>query len=201
LTENPKEPTLPEPRPEVFDFLLTRRSRPAKTLTTPVPADDRLKLLLTAAARSPDHGALVPWRFVVLRDAALNRLADAVAARAVERDLEPELVAKARAVFDKSALCVAVVAHPAATQKVPEVEQILSAGAVCLSLLNAALADGWGANWVTGWMAFDEVFLTRDLGLKSGEFVAGFVHIGTETVAPPDRPRPDIEAITDWVDQ
>ena len=132
---------------------------------------------------------------------ALNRLADAVAARAVERGLEPELVAKARAVFDKSALCVAVVARPAATQKVPEVEQILSAGAVCLSLLNAALADGWGANWVTGWVAFDEAFLTGDMGLKPGEFVAGFVHIGTETVAPPDRPRPDIAAITDWVDQ
>ena len=192
---------MPEPRSEVLDFLLTRRSRHAKTLTTPVPDDARLRVLLTAAARSPDHGALVPWRFLVLRDAALNRLADAVAARAEALGLEAALVAKARATYDASPLCVAVAVRPEGTPKVPEVEQILSAGAVCLSLVNAALADGWGANWVTGWAARDDAFLTGDLGLKPGEFVAGFVHIGTETVAPPDRPRPDIEAITQWVDQ
>lgn len=192
---------MPDPRPEVLDFLLTRRSRPAKTLTGPVPDDARLKLLLIAAARSPDHGALVPWRFVVLRDAALNRLGDAVAARAGALHLEQPLVAKARATFDASPLCVAVVARPAGTQKVPEVEQILSAGAVCLSLLNAALADGWGANWVTGWAALDAEFLQRDLGLKPGEFVAGFVHIGTESATPPERQRPDLDAITQWVDQ
>jgi nitroreductase len=192
---------VPDPRPEVLDFLLSRRSRPAKTLTAPVPPDARLRLLLTAAARSPDHGALVPWRFLVLRDAALGRLADAVAARAEQRGMEPALVAKARATYDASPLCVAVVVRPEGTPKVPEVEQVLSAGAVCLSLLNAALADGWGANWVTGWAATDTEFLQGALGLEPGEFVAGFVHIGTQTVAPPDRPRPDIDAITEWVDQ
>lgn len=192
---------MPEPRPDVLDFLLTRRSRPAKTLTAPVPSDERLKLLLTAAARSPDHGALVPWRFVVLRDAALNRLAEAVEARAKALQLEPALVDKARAVFDSSSLCVAVIAKPGPSQKVPEVEQILSAGGVCLSLLNAALADGWGANWITGWSAYDVAFLQPALGLHSGEFVAGYIHIGTETSTPPERPRPDIDAITQWVDQ
>ena len=192
---------MPEPRPDVLDFLLTRRSRPAKTLTAPVPSDERLEVLLTAAARSPDHGALVPWRFVVLRDAALNRLAEAVEARAMALHLEPALVAKARAAFDSSPLCVAVIAKPGPSQKVPEVEQILSAGGVCLSLLNAALADGWGANWITGWSAYDEAFLQTNLGLNSGEFVAGYIHIGTETSAPPERPRPDIDAITQWVDQ
>lgn len=191
---------MPDPRPEVLDFLLTRRSRPAKTLKAPVPSDARLKQLLTAAARTPDHGALVPWRFLVLREAALRRLAGAVAVRAEARGLEPELVAKARAVFDVSPLCVAVVSRQVPSPKIPEVEQTLSAGAVCLSLLNAALADGWGANWVTGWVALDGEFLTAGLGLQADEFVAGFVHIGTETVTPPERPRPDIDAITKWVD-
>lgn len=190
---------MPDPRPEALDFLLTRRSRPAKTLTAPIPTDARLKLLLTAAARTPDHGALVPWRFLVLREAALRRLAKAVAARAEARGLEPELVAKARAVFDVSPMCVAVVSRQVPSPKIPELEQTLSAGAVCLSLLNAALADGWGANWITGWVASDGDFLRDNLGLQPGELVAGFVHIGTETTAPPDRPRPDIEAITDWV--
>jgi nitroreductase len=184
----------------VLNFLLTRRSRPAKTLTGPVPDDARLRRLLTAAARSPDHGALVPWRFVVLREAALRRLAGGVAARAEALGLEPALVAKARAVFDVSPLCVAVVARPEATEKVPEVEQLMSAGAACLSLLNAALADGWGANWITGWVSRDPAFLQGDMGLKPGEFVAGFVHIGTESATPPERPRPDIDAITDWLD-
>ena len=90
--------------------------------------------------------------------------------------------------------------RPEGTPKVPEVEQVLSAGAVCLSLLNAALADGWGANWVTGWAATDAPFLQDALGLAPGEFVAGFVHIGTGAETLPDRPRPDIDAITEWVD-
>ena len=77
---------------------------------------------------------------------------------------------------------------------------MLSAGAVCLALLNAALAAGWGANWLTGWGAHDAAFRETALGLAPHESVAGFVHIGTETAAPPDRPRPDIDAITDWRD-
>ena len=80
----------------------------------------------------------------------------------------------------------------------PEIEQTYSAGAVCLALLNAALAAGWGANWLTGWPAHDRMFLTQGLDLAAHETVAGFIHIGTETIAPPERPRPDINAITTW---
>ncbi|SIO55754.1 Nitroreductase [Rhodovulum sp. ES.010] len=190
---------MPDPRPEVLDFLLTRRSRPAKTLAAPAPAREDLIPLLTAAARSPDHGKLEPWRFVVLERLALDRLAGLVRARGAALGEAEETIAKAAAAYADSPLAVAVIASPKPSEKIPESEQLLSAGAVCLALLNAALAAGWGANWLTGWPVYDRGFLEDGLELAPHEQVAGVIHIGTETVTPPDRPRPDVDAITTWV--
>ena len=187
------------PRPDVMDFLLTRRSRPAKTLRHPAPDRSAITLMLTAAARTPDHGKLEPWRFVVLEGTALSRLADLTARRGRERDELAEKLEKAVAAFAAAPLVVAVVARTIESPKVPEIEQHLSAGAVCLALVNAALASGWGANWLTGWMATDRPWLETGLALDQSEFVAGFIHIGTETATPPDRPRPDLDAIVQWV--
>ncbi|MCA8868887.1 MAG: nitroreductase [Rhodobacteraceae bacterium] len=191
---------MPDPQPEVLEFLLSRRSRPAKTLTGPVPDRAALMPLLTAAARTPDHGKLEPWRFLVLEGAALQRLANLTERLSRERGIGDEKAEKARQQFAKAELVVAVVAAPEQSEKVPEIEQILSAGAVCLSLLNAALASGWGANWLSGWMAHDREFLTEGLDLAAFEFVAGFIHIGSETIAPPERPRPDLDLKTTWID-
>jgi nitroreductase len=190
---------MPEPHPEVLDFLLTRRSRPAKTLTGPAPAQEDLLPLLTAAARSPDHGKLEPWRFIVLEGAALQRLGALVRTRGAARGEGAEAIEKAARAYEDSPLAVAVVSAPKPSEKVPEIEQIYSAGAVCLALLNAALATGWGANWLSGWPAHDRDFVTEGLGLAPTERVAGLIHIGTETVQPPERPRPDIATITEWV--
>ncbi|OUS04192.1 nitroreductase [Rhodobacterales bacterium 52_120_T64] len=190
-----------DPSPEVLDFLLTRRSRPAKTLVTPVPTHDELAPILTAAARTPDHGKLEPWRFIVLEGAALQRLAEVVVTRGPQLGVEGDKLEKARRQFADAELVVAVVSSPVPSPKVPEIEQILSAGAVCLSMLNAALASGWGANWLTGWMASDRTFLRNGLSLSKSEFVAGFIHIGTERIIPPERPRPNVEAITSWVSE
>jgi len=187
--------------PPVLDFLLNRRSRPAKTLAGPVPDRAALVPLLTAAMRYPDHGKLEPWRLIVLQAPALHRLADLALARCTELGQAPDTLEKTRQQFGDADLVVAVVASPVASQKVPEVEQILSAGAVCLSLLNAALASGWGANWLTGAMARDRDFLVQGLGLAPQEFIAGFIHIGTETRIPPDRPRPDLVAKVQWIDR
>jgi nitroreductase len=190
---------MPERQPEVVEFLLSRRSRPAKTLRLPAPSRAELEVLLRAAARSPDHGMLVPWRFVVFSGAGLQRLAAIAAARAVALGKEPEVTEKARVTFAQAPLVVALVASPKQSEKIPPVEQTLSAGAACLSLLNAALASGWGAAWVTGWMATERGFLEA-IGLGPQEFVAGFVHIGTEGVAPAERDRPDLQAITSWIE-
>ncbi len=190
-----------DPRPEVLDFLLTRRSRPAKTLTVPVPTREELLPILTAAARTPDHGKLEPWRFIVLEGTALQRLAEEVIRRGPQLGIEGDKLEKTRRQFADAELVVAVVSSPVPSPKVPEIEQVLSAGAVCLSMLNAALASGWGANWLTGWMASDRTFLKNGLSLSKSEIVAGFIHIGTERIAPPERPRPEVDAITSWVSE
>lgn len=186
------------PNQAALEFLLTRRSRPHKTLTAPAPDREALRPLLTAAARTPDHGKLEPWRFIVLEAPALRRLSDLARARAADLGHDADQTDKIAGMFLTAPLSVAVVASPKASPKIPEIEQTLSAGAAALALLNAALAAGWGANWLTGWTAFDRPFLTDGLGLEPQEFVAGFIHLGTQTSTPPDRPRPDIDAITTW---
>ena len=191
---------MPEANTAVLDFLHTRRSRPAKLLRAPAPDRAALKPMLVAAGRTPDHGKLEPWRFVVLERAALDRLAEAAATRGREKGLSDEDIGKATSQFADSPLCVAVIEIHKESEKIPAVEQTYSAGAVCLALLNAALASGWGANWLSGWSAHDTVFRETALGLNSNERVAGFIHIGTATAIPPERPRPDIDALTTWVD-
>jgi nitroreductase len=184
-------------RPEVVDFLLTRRSRPPKILSAPGPDRAALEPLLAAALRVPDHGKLEPWRLIVIGAEASHRLAAAIRARAVVVGLDPD---KGALAFEQAPLTVAVVASPKPSEKIPTIEQTLSAGAVCLSLLNAALASGWGASWLTGWPAYDRPIVEAELGLARAEWIVGFVHIGTETVTPPDRPRPDPSAVVSWLD-
>ncbi len=190
---------MPPRNDAALDFLLTRRSRPAKTLTTPAPDRAALTLILTAAARTPDHGKLEPWRFIVIEGAALGRLAGLVRERGAALGKTTEEIEKAQSQFLDSPLCVAVIESPKTSPKIPGIEQTYSAGAVCLALLNAALAAGWGANWLSGWPSHDEGFRTEGLGLAAHERIAGLIHIGTETSAPPERPRPDLEAITAWI--
>ena len=191
---------MPAQNPAALDFLLNRRSRPAKTLTAPVPDRATLETLLTAAARTPDHGKLEPWRFIVLAKPALTRLAAMIPARGAALGIDPEKITKAQAQYADADLAVAVISSPKPSDKIPQIEQVYSAGAVCLALLNAALAAGWGANWLSGWASHDRDFIRDGLGLADHETVAGLIHIGTESSVPPERPRPDLTTITTWMD-
>lgn len=190
---------MPTPNPNALEFLLTRRSRPAKTLTTPVPDKDVLRQLLTAAARTPDHGKLEPWRFIVIDRAAMAPLSALAQERGEALAFDPEQIAKGCAQFDQGNLAVAVIEVQKSSPKIPALEQTYSAGAVCLALVNAALAAGWGANWLSGWASHDRAFMEQGFGLEPHERIAGLIHIGTETSAPPERPRPAIEDITTWL--
>jgi len=185
---------------DAMRFLLTRRSRPPKTLTGPAPDRAALQEILTIAARVPDHGKLEPWRFVVLERPALERLAAEAAEYARTQAIPDDMAAKGVGQFAQSPLCVAVIAVPRPTDKVPAIEQTLSVGAACTQLVNAALAAGWGAGWLSGWVSHDLDFAAPAFGLAPGEWIAGLVHIGTQTVAPPERPRPDLNQIVTWVD-
>lgn len=181
---------------EALDFLLTRRSRPAKLLAAPGPDRAALTEMLTAAARVPDHGKLEPWRFVVLDEAGTRRFAKAIRERAPEAAEDAD---KGALAFEQAPVAVAVVASPKVSDKIPTIEQTFAAGNATLSLLNAALAAGWGASWMTGWVAYDRPLLEDFLGLAPHESVTGFVYLGTCATPPPDRPRPDVAALTTWI--
>ncbi len=187
--------------PAALEFLQSRRSRPAKTLVAPAPSREELMPLLTAAARSPDHGKLEPWRFIVLEKGAMPRLSALTQECGERLGKSPEDIAKARSQFDMGHLAVAVVEVQKPSEKVPAIEQTYSAGAVCLGLLNAALAMGWGANWLSGWQTHDAEFCRSAFGLQDNERVAGLIHIATEGATPPERPRPDVASLTEWVSE
>ena len=183
--------------PAALQALDARRSVPASELGEPGPDEATLLRMLQSAARVPDHGKLEPWRFVVIEGAGRERLAKAIRARAAETGQDPD---KGALAFEQAPLAVAVVGVPKESEKAPAIEQALSTGAAALSLLNAALAAGWGASWLTGWPAYDRDFLAQALGLAPGEWLAGFVYIGTCETAPPERPRPDVPALVTWLD-
>jgi nitroreductase len=190
---------MPDPNHAALDFLLTRRSRPAKTLGLPVPDRAALMPILTAAARTPDHGKLEPWRFVVLERPALARLARLARTRAAELGHDAEKADKGAGQFEQGNLAVAVIEVQKDSEKIPGLEMTYSAGAACLALLNAALAAGWGANWLSGWPSHDRGFAKAALDLAGNERIAGFIHIGTEGSVPPERPRPDLDKIVTWI--
>ena len=180
--------------PATLSFLRSRRSHPPKLLSGPPPSRAALMALLELAARVPDHGKLEPWRFIVLERGALDRLAPALADHAAAQGGDAAAVEKARSAFD-SPVIVVVVSAPVASPKIPQWEQFLSSGAVCLELVNAALAAGYGAAWLTG-PAAQPAFAQAHLGVQEGEQVVGLIHIGQRGATPPDRPRPDIAAKT-----
>ena len=187
-----------QPNPAAFAFLAARQSQPAKLFAGAVPSRAALEPILTTALRVPDHGKLEPWRLIVLEKGDMQRLADLAEARAHELGGDAEKIVKGRGQFDRGGVAVVVISAPQAVAKVPVAEQVLSAGALCLGLVNAATAAGWGANWLSGWVAHDAVFTARAFGCADGETVAGIVHIGTPGNPAPERPRPDLARVVQW---
>jgi nitroreductase len=173
--------------PEVLRFLSLRRSTSALTLREPAPSPTQLQELLRLATRVPDHGKLSPWRFVLLQGPGKAAFADRLEALARQRG-DAGAVAKLGK-LKVPPLAVVVVSSPK-PGPIPEWEQILSAGAVCTTLLQATLALGLGANWITDWYSYDPE-ARAILGLDAGERVAGFVLMGTPTEPPLERERPD----------
>lgn len=190
---------MPDPNPHALHFLANRRSRPAKLFKHPVPTPTQLTDILTIAARVPDHGKLEPWRFVVLSGGAFSRLAGLAEDHARSIGADAEKTAKARGQYDIGLLAVVVIASPKPSDKVPVAEQILSAGALCMNIVNAAEAAGWGACWLSGWPAHDAVYTAAAFGTTAQESVAGIIHIATPAPDAPDRPRPDVARITQWL--
>ena len=184
----------PERSPARLERLRLRRSAPAQALQAPAPTPSELQVILEVGARTPDHGKLFPWRFLVIQGEAKARLVARLAPLAADQP-DP---AKAQAVLAKLAnppLTVAVISRVTPGHKVPVWEQELSAGAVCMNLLHAADALGYAGSWITDWYAYDPRAMAT-LGLADGERVAGFIHLGTLPEPAQERVRPDVAAIT-----
>jgi nitroreductase len=182
--------------PEALDLLKTRRSVKPLELAGPGPSAAELDTLLTVASRVPDHGKLTPWRFIVFDGDARLKAGEAIAQafKADRTDATDEQVTFERNRLARAPLVVAVVSRAAPHVKIPEWEQVLSAGAAAMNLVTAAHALGYAANWITEWYAYDRRVLDA-LGVGANEKIAGFVHVGRPANPPEDRPRPPLAEI------
>ena len=178
---------------DFLNLLRTRRSVPPHLLRGPGPTPAELETLLKAATRVPDHGKLAPWRLIVFEGEARTRIGEVIAGafRADEPDAPADRLKLERERLARAPTVVAVVSRAAPHPKIPEWEQLMSAGAVCMTLVVAANAMGFATSWITEWYAFDRRVLDA-MGLEPFERVAGFVHIGRAAERPPDRDRPDL---------
>jgi nitroreductase len=174
----------------------TRRSPRIPDLQPPGPSAAEIDALLSIAARVPDHGKLVPWRFLVIEGEQKEQIAAKLVPllRKAHPEATDDQVTKEPERFAACPLIVAVVSRASPHPKIPEWEQILSAGAACMSLVLAAHAMGYGANWVTGWTAYERPCLDL-LGIGAKERVAGLIHIGTPKATQEERPRPPLSEI------
>lgn len=186
--------------PYSLQALDARRSVPSKQLGEPGPDEATLLRMLTSAVRVPDHGKLVPFRFLRIAGDARQALGEFLAERTLAGDplTPPAAVRKDRERFSQAPLVITVIATLQPEHKVPEQEQLMTAGCVCFALLQAAQAHGFGAQWLTAWMAYDPA-VAGYLGLGEHERVVGFIHIGTPRMQVPERERPDPRALLrDW---
>ena len=176
-----------EAAPEVLTFLARRRSASALKLAAPGPDATQVQDLLRLACRVPDHGKLAPWRFILLEAADKDAFADRLEALARARG--DERAAGKLGKLRTPPMGIAVISAPREAD-IPEWEQVLSAGAVCMTLVCAAQAMGFGANWITDWYAYDAE-ARGCLGVAGTEKVAGFILIGSPSEPPRERERPD----------
>jgi len=188
---------LPTVSEEFADRLARRRSAPAQSLTGPGPSREEIERILLLGARTPDHGKLFPWRFVVMGPRSRADLAEALLPLA-DRQADAGKARKVMMKLTAAPITILVISSPVDSQKVPVWEQQLSAGAVCMNIEHAANALGYSASWITDWYSYDAEATTL-YGVKDGETVAGFIHIGKLAEAPLERPRPNVPAITEWL--
>ena len=183
---------------KVLDFMLNRRSVLVNNMSEPGPSNNELETILTIAARVPDHRKLEPWRFLVLQGEARRQYGETLAeVKAQKEEIMGIQVEIEKDCFMRAPLVIAVVASPV-EHKTPEVEQILSAGAVCQNINIAAAALGYASQWITGWSCLDKDAL-QAIGLGEHEFIAGYLYIGSNDEVTLDRQRPDLaDKVTYW---
>jgi nitroreductase len=185
------------PAPDAVDLLLSRRSGSAKAMDKPGPSKKQLEQILQAGCRTPDHGKLFPWRFVVFEGKGRDRAGDVLAEVMEAEGERAKQVEEERKRFLRAPVVIGVISHAREQHKIPVWEQELSAGAACQNILIAATAFGFTGNWLTEWYAYHPK-VKEKLGIKAGERVAGFIYIGTPAEKLEERPRPEMKNIVTY---
>ena len=189
---------LPEPNPALLEFLENRRSNLVKLMEGPGPDKEQLMKMLTIAARVPDHRKLSPWRFIIIEDEARDQIGQHIGKKfkADNPDLPDERIDYAAGLLKRAPTVVAVVSSPKDCHRgTPKWEQQLSSAIVCYNLCLAAQGFGFGAQWLTEWIAYDPEVL-KVMRVSNREKVAGFIYIGKAAESSKERPRPDIGKLT-----
>ena len=183
---------------DAVELLKTRASN--GKLTEPAPDEQTLRIALEAAARAPDHGTLRPWRVHLVRGEARARLGELMAAAQKRKNpnISEDDLDKARKKALRAPLVIVVSAVVKAHPKVPEIEQVLAAGAAAHAILLALQARGYAAIWKTGAPAYDPA-LKQAFGLGSQDVLVGFIYAGSAAQPPPTMARPAPEAFAqEW---
>lgn len=166
---------------DALSLLLQRQS--IAQLQEPAPCGVALEQILQAGLRAPDHGALHPWLFLLAQGEGRQRLGELLAEVALARDMPPDAVEKARKAPLRAPLVITVVARIQPHDKVPPLEQQLSAGCAVMAMQMAAQAQGFGGIWRSGWFIFDRL-IHQGLGLNESDQIVGFLYLGTPATTP-----------------
>ncbi len=185
---------------ELTKFLLKRRSVVVRDMGEPGPSSEDLERIMQAGMRVPDHGRLTPWRFLVIRGEAREKLGEVLGKAILTEDPEctGERIEMERERFTRAPTTIAIVSRTDPDHLIPEWEQILSSGAACQNMLTAALSMGFAAQWLTEWYAYNDEVKSA-LGLQAGDRIAGFLYLGSMSEPPTDRKRPEYDDIvSEW---
>ncbi|NNE59005.1 MAG: nitroreductase [Hellea sp.] len=194
---DPKPFALPSRKPEILEFLKNRRSNMSKFMTGPGPSEEQLNEMLMIAARVPDHRKLSPWRFIIFKDDARQKIGAHIGSLFEKQnpDMPIDRVLFEAQRFLRAPLVVGVVSSPVdCARGTPEWEQRLSSAIVCYNLCLAAQAHGFGAQWLTEWYSYEQTFCA-EIGVTTPEQVTGFIYIGTAGAPSLPRPRPKLEPL------
>lgn len=188
-------------QPSLLTTLMTRRSVVAKNLGEPGPDQKTLDAILQTGLRVPDHGKLGPWRLQVLSRSAQSALGEVFATAYFEDnpDSRPDQITAERMRPQRAPVQIVVSSRIRRDHKIPEVEQLLSCGAVCQNLLNASALLGFGAQWLTEWPAYDQR-VKKALDVPENDHIVGFISIGTPVEPPNERPRPAFDEVVSFAD-
>ena len=182
-----------------IELLRRRRSVVVKNMCEPGPGAEELDLILDAGIRVPDHGKIGPWRLQVLNKPAQAMLGDVYAEEFAGRipDANDKQIEFERDRPQRAPVLIVVSSNVNREHTVPEFEQMLSCGAVCMNLLNAATSLGYAAQWLSEWPAYNNN-VKRALGVAEDQHIVGFIYVGSATEPPSERVRPTVETVVSY---